>query len=421
MFSRKSKTKKPNEIFTPKAKDVNERMYISRERLEKHLKRALEGTYHIIVKGDSGTGKTWLYKKVLKDLDVFYVVINLAEANRLGSIAKAIISIIGSDLPPQNIEFSETMKAKGSAGVVGGQIEHTKKFAVLQKDLVEECFKILRKKAGKKICCLIFDNLERIFENSNLMEELGDLIILLDDERYAQYEVKFIIVGVPTEIKEYFSKTRNGNSIANRITEIPEVSKLDRNQVEEFIKLGFIKELELNINEEDVKKIADHVYWVTFGIPQRLHEYCLQLCYAYEDNDWKIEDKCLTRADQFYLSSNLYSTYVKIEKLMNANETTIKRRDQVLFAIGSLDKDEFKVSEIEQIVRREFPSSTSDVQINASQILSYIAKSQEAPIKKANHGNAYIFVDPKFRMCLRIMLRKDKNEKIEKLPIESIS
>jgi len=41
------------------------------------------------------------------------------------------------------------------------------------------------------------------------MDELADIIILLDDTRFAKLKVKILIVGTPTGVLDYFSKTKN--------------------------------------------------------------------------------------------------------------------------------------------------------------------------------------------------------------------
>jgi predicted GTPase len=61
---------KKNEIkkvFTPRNNTVNKKMYIHRKELELELKRKINGSKHILIYGDSGCGKSWLYKKVLSD------------------------------------------------------------------------------------------------------------------------------------------------------------------------------------------------------------------------------------------------------------------------------------------------------------------------------------------------------------------
>lgn len=54
---------KPEEVFTPRSPEVNSEMYIARPDLEKALKNALRSSLHVIIHGESGTGKSWLYKQ----------------------------------------------------------------------------------------------------------------------------------------------------------------------------------------------------------------------------------------------------------------------------------------------------------------------------------------------------------------------
>ena len=54
----------PNDVFTPRARDINENMYVDRPDLERRLVDALKGDKYVIVHGERGNGKTWLYKRV---------------------------------------------------------------------------------------------------------------------------------------------------------------------------------------------------------------------------------------------------------------------------------------------------------------------------------------------------------------------
>jgi ATP-dependent protease Clp ATPase subunit len=79
-----------NQVFTPRNSEVNREIYISRPNHERELIRALQGSLHCLIFGHSGTGKSWLYKKILKDLDAHFVIANCANASRLGSITEEV-------------------------------------------------------------------------------------------------------------------------------------------------------------------------------------------------------------------------------------------------------------------------------------------------------------------------------------------
>jgi predicted ATPase len=82
--------KQPEEVFTPRANKVNIDMYVARDRLERRLVNALKSKRYIVIHGESGNGKTWLYKKVFDQIGCHFEVINLANFHQYGSIEKTL-------------------------------------------------------------------------------------------------------------------------------------------------------------------------------------------------------------------------------------------------------------------------------------------------------------------------------------------
>lgn len=70
----------PESVFTPRADRVRSDMYITRPELERALRSALRMSKHVVVHGESGAGKSWLYKKVFAEDNVVYEVVNLGRA-----------------------------------------------------------------------------------------------------------------------------------------------------------------------------------------------------------------------------------------------------------------------------------------------------------------------------------------------------
>ncbi len=104
--------------------------------------------------------------------------------------------------------------------------------------------------------------------------------------------------------------------------------------------------------------------------------------------------------------------------------TTVKIAEVVLGGVSSqllVESEEFKWSDIEDILRKNFPQSTNNLTLNLAQILSGLAHRTNSIIKRSPKGDAYCFSDPKYRMCLRAMLRKRNDSYlVEKLPISEI-
>jgi len=84
-----------NQVFTPRRTEVNREIYVDRQALETELQRALNGSLHPIVFGESGNGKSWLYKKVLADMKAEVFSANCANATplRLGSLTEELGSL----------------------------------------------------------------------------------------------------------------------------------------------------------------------------------------------------------------------------------------------------------------------------------------------------------------------------------------
>jgi ABC-type oligopeptide transport system ATPase subunit len=409
--------KQIDEVFTPRNAFVNETMYIQRPDLENALKRKIRGTQNIIVYGESGCGKSWLYKKVLSELDIPYCAINLANASIQGGIIKQIENELLEETP-RKIGYTEKKHAEVNAGVARGGLDHNNNYVIGQKEPITRLFHKMHVKAKGEKSFVIFENLESIFSDRKLMNELGSLIILLDDENYAQYRVRFIIVGVPSSVIEYYSKTKNLETVSNRLVSIPEVSRLSREQVRDFIEKGFVQELKIDLFKLKLFDVYfNHIEWVTNGIPQKLHEYCEELSYLCEENNWVPEKQFLGKTDKSWLLNTLHKSYEVIDNLMNSPGTKIGRRNQVLYCLGKLNSNIFTVIELERLLRDEFPNTTKERNLNLTVTLNDIVDCHNF-IRRSNSN--YIITDMQYILCIRAMLKKTEDEKVVKVSLDKI-
>lgn len=424
--------KKVQDVFTPRSQNVNNHSYVKREEIIKELERAFNGSKNIIIHGESGTGKSWLYKKYFSDKKITYLTANLANASRLGSLNKELENVferqeeyIQTGKKTSN-EIASTIEVEGNwltkwfakikANIITKR-NKTNEFRTATKEPFERCLQVLYKNAvSNKTSVLVLDNFESVLNNASIQKELSDLILLLDDERYGQYNVKLLIVGTPNDIMYYFSKINDTASVSNRLHELPQISRMTVDEAKNLVEKGFIQELKFHV--DDYEQIIQHILWITDQIPQRLQEYCEILGHQGE-SDRKLNASLLEHADILWLRDSLSHSYTRIEQMMNSRTTKVGRKNQIMYCLGKIGGNEITLTEIEDLIRSEFPESTKNVTINPSQNLSILSSEQDSIIKKSPKGNSYFFSDPKYKLCLRVMLKKD-DEKVDKIDITKI-
>jgi hypothetical protein len=395
--------KKVNQVFTPRRNEVNNLMYVDRPTLEKALRRAIDGSQHVVLYGESGNGKSWLYKKVFLD-EVRYVTANCANANRLSSLTKEIELVAFPGGSPVKTGYKETKGAEIGAAFLGANVSHEGSYSYSATEPLLGAFSKLYKDAGGKQTILVLENLESIFCNKERMDELADILLLLDDPRYAALKIKFLIVGTPAGVLEYFTKTKNMESVSNRIIELEKVSGFDGDQVKDLVRKGFVSELGVIIPDEDVEVLAKRIFYVTMGVAQRVHEYCEQLGYKIEDNGWKYENALRRRAEHAWLTGGLRQSYSVLEASLNSRDTAVARRNQVIYSIGQLRTHQFYSNGIESIIAREFPDTIPQTNMGIGSILTELSKGDDALLVRNEKTGQYRVKDPRYTMCIRAAL-----------------
>ena len=404
-----------NEVFTPRNPDVNKGMYIERPELEKLLYRSVLGGMHSFLFGESGNGKSWMYKKVLSEKRVNYVVANCANASRKNSITDEIYSVCVKSGKSTKTGYKETKKA-GLSAVGKVELSHQGEYVIERQDELLSAFEAHSKKSSGGKSIIVLDNVETIFDNKALMNELSDIIILLDDAEHAKFQVKFLVVGVPSEVLQYFSAVKNPASVGNRIEEIPRITGLSYLQVLDLVERGFKKYLKVDIPDTQKRRLSRHIHDVTLGVPQRIHEYCECLAYELDDNDWIYKQELLDKADEAWLLKGLRECYALIEKHLNSEETLDGRRNQVIYSLGKLATHEIDTGLIGEVIAAEFPNSSPDSNSGIGQVLGFLSKGKNPVIKRITNSNAYTLCDPRYLMCIRLMLYKDpETERVKKI------
>ncbi|MGJ8546565.1 MAG: ATP-binding protein [Sulfitobacter sp.] len=398
-----SGTPKPEEVFTPRSSDVNRRSYVPRPELEEELAEGLTESQHLIIFGESGNGKSWLYKKVFESERVTYEVINLVQASRLGSLGAAFEDRLSRREELEKVEYELAKSGGVKPQGVGIDFEGTWKFVKGKKEPFEQLLAYLRKKARKGKAVIVLDNFEQISSDEEICKQVSNCIVLLDDPTYSEYEVKIVIVGTPAGIDEILSKSGNLQTISTRLKEIPEVERMTPNEAKSLMRLGLESALKLKvIGNSDV--FYDRMLKVTDRIALELQELGLKIAKEAKKKDGKIDRVVFERATAKWAKNSIRSTCAMLADRLNSVETKAGRRNQCLYACGEITKDTFTYKDVEEKIRELFPETTKDVALNVSGELSKLAKGENPLLRRIESQKAYRLSSPKVRMAIRTML-----------------
>lgn len=402
----------PEKVFTPRAPQVNDSMYVKRERLERRLIDAFNANKYIVIHGESGNGKTWLYKKVFAEKGIHFDVVNLGQAAATGSIESAFKQKLGewgrSSLTSQETNSSAGFKPGGMG------IDHSMKSSQTfhARSPFMSLLEAVRFRAhGDKPAALVLDNFESIVNDADMVRQIGGLIVSADDESFSQFDVQVVIVGVPGNLKEILVNISNSAPVANRLTELPEVARMTETEARNLIQRGFVEQLGFSFSSElDQEKLYTDISFYTDRIAQHLHELCLIISQGAVRNHDIITVGIVEEALETWVADSLSSDVGVIEGVMNAIDTKVGRKNQVLFSLGMCSLEDFKTSDIENIVRENF--ETSGATLNVSQILSGFAAAKHPIIRRAPKQNLRKFVTPKYRMAIRAKLKRTSDGRV---------
>ena len=183
-----------NTVFTPRSEDVNDKTYVKRLDYENNLKRALNGSLHPVLFGCSGTGKSWLFMKVLRDINAKWEVVSCSNARSFGSLIAEINRVLNPRPQKQLSSISTEISTEGSALLAKAGGKSTRKYemaCVIDPLLIS--LQRFRKRAGSSSAVLVLDNLEFLLDSKTLLDELANLIILFsDDTKYATFKINLL-------------------------------------------------------------------------------------------------------------------------------------------------------------------------------------------------------------------------------------
>lgn len=396
----------PEEVFTPRSHDLNQKTYAERPALEKRLNRALAGHKFVIIHGESGNGKTWLYKRVFEQGKVPYQVVNLARMHNEGSLNSVLAAkfgeLGGETVAGQKRELDVGIRPAG----IGGGYRDTLEYKSAQVSPLELIAKQMYMTSGDKTSILVLDNFEQIIDSDEFVRQIASLIISADDEFVVRNKLKIMLVGTPTNIPDLISKVSNANTITNRVIEIPEVARLEFGEARHIMTQGFETHLKLTILP-DRNLLYRAIAHKTDRIAQHIQELCLKIAQNAIDNNGILTDKIVIESEKEWMEETLSADSTAVENQMNSQRTTVGRKNQVLHCLGTLENESFNHHDVEKILRRSF-TVEDGINLNIPQILAGFAKADSPLIRRETiRGTGYRFCSPKTRMVIRTKLRID--------------
>jgi Cdc6-like AAA superfamily ATPase len=403
----------PNEVFTPRARDINQRMYVERPALESRLKDALGGQKYIIIHGESGNGKTWLYKKVLKQLRMPFQIVNLGNASSAGSLEALFEQKLGEIGHQAEINKKTEIEGGIRPMGIGGAIKQTVEYKSWTPSAFVRLLQEISITSGGNRGILVLDNFEQVVDDPKYIKDISGLIISADEESVANFNVKILIVGTPNNIRHMISKVSNAYTISNRLVEIPEVARMEVGEAFAVMSQGFERHLKytFTIDKQDLYK---DICWKTDRIAQEIQELCLKIALEASRNKGNITKEVVNSAEKAWAEDSLSHDLGTIELLMNSRDTKVGRKNQVLYCLGLHPKEDFKYSDIEKSVRLKF-SVDEAINLNIPQILASFTKAENPLLRRLPTGEGYRFVSPKLRMIIRARFRLDEENRVVKL------
>ncbi|WHQ85118.1 AAA family ATPase (plasmid) [Tritonibacter mobilis] len=379
-------------------------MYVPRPEHERALRRGIQTGYNIVLFGDSGCGKSWLYKKVFKDERIYYRTLDFSSSENVDEVDFQMLELVSSYEEWQDkerkqtdsIDFKPARMGAGRQGeVVQERIDRSPFFQVVTS---------IRSHAGKRTAYLVLENLEYILDKPDIVRRIQKMLLALDDPDLGRSKVRICLVGVPSEIKEILSDGNRFQTISNRVYEVPELSKLDRKSVDLLILRGLEQELDYEVESKTF--CCGKIAFATYQIPQYVHDVCLHVALRAEDEHNIVTPDLIDGAVQDWVMSNSRQGVEFIRKWIMADRSQKSVRAKTMFAISRLDKHFFEAEDVTRMMRQEFPRTFGSSQIQSLRTLRKMAEGNDKFLKTDAERLLFRVATPHLRSALRACLKK---------------
>lgn len=377
----------------------DKKVYVSRDTLEKELSRMIKRSNCIIIKGDSGCGKTWLTRYVLDNNNISSKWVNLARI--LGD--SSLYDLIKQEIPLLKTESHHVEETGINAFALNGKLEVDNTFSVGINIYREFC-------KQNKNTVIIFDNLESIISKQRELEDLSRIITLIDDNEIRNYNIKIVIIGANRQIQTFFEKIPNYETVSSRVMYFDEIKGLSYSETSTLISNGFRNSY---ISLKDEYDFYKYIFDRTKGVPLYVVQLCYNIAITFIDNeDLEIDlskDKLIVNAERKWIKDSFSSEYAIVSKLFNADDINDIKK-YILFCIAEYDDKAFDVDKMIINIQGYF-TNTPDV-ISKKSINDYLM--QLSDVSRNNNilyfnGEEFSVRSIKMKLCMQMVLKATDN------------
>lgn len=402
------KHKSPEDVFTPRSSEVNPVMYINRPELEASLLRAMRTGYHVVIYGDSGCGKSWLYKKVFSDNRVYWSTLDFSASENADDVDLQILELVASFQEWQEEETQTETDTRFAPGGVGAGSKRRKVMRKVSTSPLSQLLHHIRRVAGRKRAFLVLENIEHVLDKPEVLRQIQNMLLALDDPAIASHSVRLCLVGVPAEIKEVLTAGNKYQTISNRVAEIPEVSRLPSEAVGLLVQRGLEQELDFTI-EARVYCISQ-IAFISDRVPQYVHDICLHTALLAEDNALTVTPRIIKSAFEHWVETNARQAYEFIHECLVGSGPMSQAVARVVYSIACCDQRRFQAQEIEGLVRENFPRSTNGKRVQVLKALRKLSDGDSRLLKTDDAKHNFRLLTPKLKPVLRASLKVENEE-----------
>nr|WP_321508071.1 AAA family ATPase [uncultured Celeribacter sp.] len=378
-------------------------MYINRPEHEDALRRAIKTKYNVVVFGDSGCGKSWLYKKVFKDDNVFYDVVDFSGAVTADDVDLKLLEAI-SDFQDW-AEFERTETGDASLGALKTKLGYkdATKWRKIDSSPFLQLLAHIRAAAGRRKSFLVLENLEYVLDQPEVVKRIQLMLLALDDPTAGELGVQLCLVGVPSEIKQILSDGNKFQTISNRVYEVPELNRMEKKEVELLARRGLEQQLDFTI--ESPTFCYSKIAFVTYQIPQYVHDVCLHVALRAEDAYNIVNPDVIEDALGDWLKANARQSTEFIRNWVMNDRSKHRTKAKIIYCISRLEKHFFTSEDIVEWLDKIFPKMMAERRPQVLRALRSLTEGEQRLLKCDAERRLFRVATPQIRSSLWIGLR----------------